>query len=152
MIGTGDACTSYMGADDNLPPAKWNDAGEVAVVQQGTESERQASRVEVRLVVSVETESNFYTGFTENLSQGGVFVATHAQKSIGSSIDLVISLPDQPIIRAKGTVRWLRPYSETNDAVPGMGVRFEQLTEEDARRIHDFARGRQPMFFDDDDL
>jgi len=112
--------------------------------------EHRTSRLEVRLAVNFSSESNFYLGFTENLSEGGVFVATHAPRSLGSKIDLVIALPDQEPIRAEGTVRWHRQYSESNETPPGMGVRFEYLTPLDEERVREFARSRQPMFFDDD--
>src|SRR5436305_3844860 len=114
------------------------------------EQERRRPRIEVTLMVTVESESNLYVGFTENLSEGGVFVATHTLRKIGSAVDLVIELAQQPAIHAKGTVRWLRHYSEVNETVPGMGIRFDHLSPEDARRLHEFAKARQPIFFDDE--
>src|SRR6187401_2236411 len=51
---------------------------DVVIVQRGIESgfPTRSPRMEVRLVVSIESDSNFYAGFTENLSESGVFVAT----------------------------------------------------------------------------
>jgi hypothetical protein len=51
-------------------------------------------------------------------------------------------------IRAKGTVAWVREYSDANEAAPGMGVRFDQISPQDVERILAFAQARQPMFFD----
>jgi uncharacterized protein (TIGR02266 family) len=99
-------------------------------------------------MVTVDSDSNFYVGFTENLSDGGVFVATHVPRPIGCAVSLVIALPDQAPIRAKGTVAWIREYSEAIDAVPGMGVRFDEVTPDDVNRIREFGQARQPMFFD----
>jgi uncharacterized protein (TIGR02266 family) len=128
------------------------EAVETVVERSEQVDERRRPRIEVTLMVTVESESNLYVGFTENLSDGGVFVATHALRKIGSLVDLIIELAQQPPIRAKGTVRWLRPYSEVNETVPGMGIRFDQLSAEDAGRLHEFAKARQPIFFDDETL
>lgn len=143
-------------AGDDAPTSKWKTTPERidAVVERPERivGDQRPPRIEVTLVVTVESESNFYVGFTENLSDGGVFVATHAPREIGCAVDLVIELSYQPPIRAKGTVRWLRQYSEVNETVPGMGIRFDHLSTEDARRLHEFAKVRQPMFFDDEVL
>jgi uncharacterized protein (TIGR02266 family) len=106
-------------------------------------------RVEVTVAITAESESNFYVGFKEGVSSGGVFVATHAPMSIGCAVDLAIVLPGQETIRARGTVRWLREYSEANGTVPGMGIGFGRLSSADARRIEEFERARAPLFFDD---
>jgi uncharacterized protein (TIGR02266 family) len=113
-------------------------------------AEARASRIEVKLDVSIDSESNFYAGFTEDMQECGVFVATFAPLSIGSTVDLWISLPHSAPIRASGTVRWQRPYSEVNEMVSGMGIRFDRLSAEDTARIHEFAQNRAPMFFDDE--
>jgi uncharacterized protein (TIGR02266 family) len=130
----------------------WAYDAEVVIVKRSDPAggEPRAPRVEVMLAVSIGSESNFYAGFTENLSECGIFVATHAPLKLGSSVDLSIALPHEEPIRARGTVRWLRPYSEANETVPGMGIRFDRLSMRDAERIHEFASARAPMFFDDE--
>ena len=130
----------------------WPDEAEVVIVKRSDPAgiDPRAPRVEIMLAVSIESESNFYAGFTENLSECGIFVATHAPLKLGSSVDLSIALPHEDPIRARGTVRWLRPYSEANETVPGMGIRFDRLSMRDAERIHEFAKARAPMFFDDE--
>ena len=130
----------------------WEDSSEVVIVNPTVRPgvPPRSPRIEVRLAVNVDTESNFYAGFTENASECGIFVATHAPLRLGSVVDLCIALPHEEPIRARGTVRWLRPYSESNDAVPGMGIRFDRLAIKDAERIHEFTKARAPMFFDDE--
>ena len=117
-------------------------------VRPGTEP--RAPRVDVMAILTLESESNLYAGFTENLSECGVFVATHAPLALGSIVDLCISLPLQQPFRARGTVRWLRPYSERNETAPGMGIRFDRLSAADTARIQEFIQMRAPMFFDDE--
>ncbi len=141
--------------DDDMPTSKWSAVPEriddvVVVERRASGTVGEVARIEVRLVVGIESESNFYIGCTENISDGGVFVATHSLFKIGSRVDLTIAMRYQEPIKATGTIRWLRPYSETNETPPGMGIRFDSLSEEDAERIREFANCRQPMFFDDD--
>ena len=132
--------------------AGWQ-GSEVVIVHRTERVEGAMSpRAEVSLAVSVESESNFYAGFTENLSECGVFVATHAPLEIGSTVEVSVALPENETIRARGTVRWLRPYSESNGIAPGMGVRFDQLSAKDSARIQAFCEARAPMFFDDESV
>jgi uncharacterized protein (TIGR02266 family) len=101
-------------------------------------------------VVSIASDSNFYAGFTENLSESGVFVATHVALRIGSSVDLWIYLPHTAPICARGTVRWQRRGSSAEGKTSGVGIRFDCLSAGDTARIHEFAQARAPMFFDDE--
>jgi uncharacterized protein (TIGR02266 family) len=117
----------------------------------GTAEARRHARHDVELEVTMESESNFYMGLTENLSEGGIFIATHVLKPMGTSMAVVFKLPDvtEPV-KLVGTVRWVREYSETSDTSPGMGVRFEQLTDEQSEQIRRFLAARDPLFYDED--
>ncbi|MBK7584606.1 MAG: TIGR02266 family protein [Myxococcales bacterium] len=115
------------------------------------DNRRGNARFAVELDVSISSDHNFYAGFTENLSAGGIFVATHALKAAGSLIELCIFLPGASgAIRGKGEVRWIRNYQEGGDVPPGMGIRFVELEAGSPERIESFLRQREPMFFDDD--
>jgi uncharacterized protein (TIGR02266 family) len=108
------------------------------------------SRFSVDLDVTVGSDHNFYAGFAENLSAGGVFIATHKLKPVGSKIELCINLPDGAQIRAEGEVRWIRVFNERSDTPPGMGVRFNDLAEASVSLIQSFLARREPLFFDDE--
>jgi uncharacterized protein (TIGR02266 family) len=125
-------------------------SGVIVVEQHEREHEPRAKRVEVTLVVGIESESNFYAGFTENVSECGVFVATYAPLAIGSTVALRILLPEGELVQATGTVRWVRPFAESTDGPSGMGIRFDQLSARDTARIQAFTESRAPMFFDDE--
>ncbi|MET0591641.1 MAG: TIGR02266 family protein [Polyangiaceae bacterium] len=117
----------------------------------GSADARRHPRHDVELEVTMESESNFYMGLTENLSEGGIFIATHVLKPLGSVISVSFKLPEvEEPIKATGSVRWIREYSETSDASPGLGVRFEQLTTEQYQQIHRFLAARDPLFYDED--
>ena len=111
---------------------------------------REHSRFTVDLDVTVGSDHNFYAGFAENLSAGGVFIATHKLKPVGSQIDLSINLPDAVTLRALGEVRWIRMFNEHSDTPPGMGVRFLEIDEASVAAIGVFLSRRDPLFFDDE--
>jgi uncharacterized protein (TIGR02266 family) len=116
-----------------------------------TAPRREHSRFHVDLDVTVGSDHNFYAGFAENLSAGGVFIATHKLKPVGSRIELTINLPDGVQLRATGDVRWIRVFNEQSDTPPGMGVRFNGLADASIALIQSFLARREPLFFDDDE-
>jgi len=127
------------------------DAATTSGAKDAAEPRRQHDRHDVELEVTMESETNFYMGLTENLSEGGLFIATHVHKPLGTPIEVSFKLPEmsQPI-KVSGTVRWVREYSETSDSSPGMGVRFEHIDVEDAEQIRRFLGARDPLFYDED--
>jgi uncharacterized protein (TIGR02266 family) len=118
----------------------------------GPEARRAHPRHDINdLEVTLESESNFFLGLTENLSEGGLFIATHLVKPLGTRIEVSFSLPNVPEpIKAIGTVRWVRVYSETSDTGPGMGLRFEDIQPQQVAQIRDFLATRAPLFYDED--
>jgi uncharacterized protein (TIGR02266 family) len=123
-----------------------NDTGPVSM--GGTR--RTSPRHMVEMEVGISSESNFYVGFTENLSAAGVFVATYTPKPIGTKIQITLTFPNGTQIVAPGTVRWIRGSTRGGDAWPGMGVQFETLTPDQDAAIKKFLRFRDPLFFDDE--
>jgi uncharacterized protein (TIGR02266 family) len=111
---------------------------------------REHSRFAVDLDVTVGSDHNFYAGFAENLSAGGVFIATHKLKPVGSKIELSINLPDGAQLKLEGEVRWIRVFNEHSDTPPGMGVKFSKLTDDSLALIQNFLARRDPLFFDDE--
>lgn len=119
--------------------------------QPGADNRRISPRYGVELDVSLASDHNFYAGFTENISEGGIFVATHTLKAVGSVVEFCIFVPDsEHAIRGKGEVRWLREYSESSHSPPGMGIRFTELAEGSVEAIQAFLQHREPLFFDDE--
>jgi uncharacterized protein (TIGR02266 family) len=105
----------------------------------------------VDLDVSLGSEHNFYSGFAENISAGGVFVATHLVKPVGERMEISINLADSgTMVRGVGEVRWVREYNEASDTPPGMGIRFIELAAGAEGVIQSFLATRDPLFFDDD--
>jgi Chromosome segregation ATPases len=110
---------------------------------------RSHPRLAVAVDVSMHTEHNFYTGLTENLSEGGVFIATYEVPALGTEIELTISLPNHPPIKTVGVVRWHREYNKfTSDVAPGIGVQFDTLAKPDHDAIIRFIREREPLLYE----
>ncbi len=115
------------------------------------DNRRITPRYSVDLDVTMSSEHNFYSGFAENISSGGLFIATHLLKPVGERLEIVLTLPGAPEpIRAMGEVRWVREYSERSNVPPGVGIRFVNLPDDAARAIEAFVKDREPLFYDDD--
>jgi uncharacterized protein (TIGR02266 family) len=111
---------------------------------------RDHSRVQLKTNINLGSDSNFFTGFSTDISEGGIFVATVETVPHGTKVDLDFTLPGGRPLKASGVVRWLRePSAHTPDLMPGMGVQFQDLQPEVASLISDFVRKREPLFFPD---
>jgi uncharacterized protein (TIGR02266 family) len=112
---------------------------------------REHARFSVDLEVNVQSEHNFYAGLAENLSAGGLFIATHKLQKVGSKIALSLRMPDsEEVYQITGEVRWVRLYNEHSDTSPGLGIRFMDLPPGAGAAINRFLGQREPLFFDDD--
>lgn len=111
---------------------------------------RRYQRVQLETDVTFESDHNFFTGFMEDISEGGLFIATYKLQPMGTQIEVTFTLPDGHIVRATGSVRWVRdPRDESPGAPPGMGIQFDELLPEDREAIHAFIGARAPIFYED---
>lgn len=110
--------------------------------------QRISPRVKMQAVVDFHSDDNFFNGFSANISDGGLFVATVNVLPIGTQVDLSFSLPTGEKIEAKGVVQWVREVNDKlPDAFPGMGVQFAELNPTSASAIGSFVAQREPLFF-----
>ncbi|MGV3625642.1 MAG: TIGR02266 family protein [Archangium sp.] len=109
---------------------------------------RVSPRVKMNAQVDFGSESNFYTGFSSNISEGGLFVTTVKLLPLGTEVELGFSLPSGERIDTRAVVRWLR---ESNEVMPemldGMGLQFIDLPPEARTAIEQFVEQRDPLFF-----
>jgi uncharacterized protein (TIGR02266 family) len=109
-----------------------------------------ARRTEVEANVGASSETNFYVGFSGEIAEGGVFVATYTTLDVGSLVSVTVTLPGGYEFRVPGYVHFVRdPMDMSDEAEPGMGVKFETLPSESRELILRFVRKRAPMFYDD---
>ena len=126
------------------------------------EDRRRHARYALSLAITMQGDNNFYAGLSEDLSEGGVFIATYHVLPLGTPVVLQFTLPssEEPIT-VNGTVQWVRGpdatachqsvFSGGRDAPhikPGLGVRFHDLDRATRTVIRDFMEQRRPVFFD----
>ncbi len=116
---------------------------------EGAANRRVHRRHQIEIEIDVTSDHNFYAGISFDLSEGGVFVATHLNRPIGTVIDLALRLPgcDTPL-HCVGEVRWVRAYREDSESPPGLGVRFVLLEPGAREAIQAFLAERDPMFYE----
>jgi uncharacterized protein (TIGR02266 family) len=99
--------------------------------------------------VDMESDHNFFTGFSSDISEGGIFIATVNILALGSEVELSLQLPKGGKIAVRGKVRWIREPEADQRSVPGMGIQFSDLTAESRMAIDTFIGKRDPIFFED---
>jgi uncharacterized protein (TIGR02266 family) len=124
-------------------PPPGNPIGKIAL-------KRVAARVAMQTQVDLSSDSNFFTGFSTNISEGGLFVATVNVLPPGTPVDVTFSLPAGTRLSVKGEVRWTREVNDrTPEVFPGVGVRFTEVDPAVVSQIKTFVQQREPLFFPD---
>ena len=125
-----------------------------AKVAESIQNVRAAERFDLEVKVDLESDHNFYTGLTQNISSGGLFIATHHIRKIGERITLNFTLPGNPNpVAVETEVRWIRENSALLRAhgEQGMGVRFINLSAEAKQAIDAFLGSRESLYYDDEE-
>ncbi|GMU02791.1 hypothetical protein KH5H1_69110 [Corallococcus caeni] len=111
---------------------------------------RKAGRVRMHTTIDTRSDSNFFTGFSMDISEGGIFIATVEAVPRGTPVELDFTLPGGRPLTVNGVVRWARDGNDrTPDLMPGVGVQFTTLPPEVAHAISSFVATRDPMFYPD---
>ena len=130
------------------PRAVPNAAEVVVAAPAPKKPQRSSARVKMQAAVDFTSDNNFFNGFSANISDGGLFVATVNLLPLGTEVDLSFSLPSGDRIDAHGVVQWVREVNDQlPDAFPGMGVQFAQLAPAAQSAIAQFLAQRDPLFF-----
>ncbi len=109
---------------------------------------RNSMRMVLHAQVNMKSESNFFMGFTENISEGGVFVSTLSPPAMGEKVELAVGVEDGEPISLIGTVRWHRTDDDGNPT--GCGVQFDEM-DDDQRRTMEMllvTLEKEPLFHD----
>jgi len=115
---------------------------------------RSSERFDLEVKVDLESDHNFYTGLTQNISAGGVFIATNHIRRIGDRITLKFTLPaSERTIDVETEVRWIRENTALQrvEGAQGMGVRFINLSAEASALINGFLESRESLYYDDEE-
>ncbi len=113
------------------------------MVAQKTRERRKHKRYTVELKVEYSTGDKFSADFAKNISHGGMFIHTTKPLDTGTIVNLRFYIPGQKVpLNLKGEVRWMvRPEEVRHRSqMPGMGIRFLDLTPRKVSRIKNFVK------------
>lgn len=93
---------------------------------------REHSRIPVTTKVRFKEGNHEEVFFTDDLSEGGIFIRAEKPPFVGTKVDLQISLPNiDELVEVKGEVVW---RLEGN----GCGIRFLKITQAQRKNIREF--------------
>lgn len=104
-------------------------------------------RIEANLGAT--TQSNFYVGFSGEIAHGGVFLATYETLPKDTSVTMLVTLPGGLEFECDGYVRFVRdPLDFASESEPGIGIQFEDLSDDARDLVLRFIGKRPPIFYD----
>lgn len=113
------------------------------------EVHRSGPRIGCANEVRLTRGTHFFAGVSLNVSEGGTFIATHADFMVGAELSLELALSTGRVY-ARGVVLWQRgpsPYGP-----PGLGVAFMRLSQESAATLRAFCMAGAPLYYQVDQL
>jgi type IV pilus assembly protein PilZ len=100
---------------------------------------RRSHRADLIVRVDYGTIDELFSEFTRDINEGGLFIETEKPKSIGTEVTMRFNLPGHPDgIETIGRV--VRITSGDEFSPPGMGIEFDDLTDDDRARINALIR------------
>ncbi len=102
----------------------------------------------VRVLVDFESSDAYFYDYSNNLSEGGIFIATERILPIGTPLTLRFTLPGlDRVFQANGKVIWIYEPSTGDEGPPtevlgrGMGIQFSDLDGKDRELIRNYING-----------
>jgi type IV pilus assembly protein PilZ len=112
----------------------------MAEKQEKPKTARRADRLSHELLVAYRTVDGFITDWAVNISKGGLFINTRTPLAVGTTIRLIISLPDAAFpFDLNGKVMRVNEFDNPSNQVPGMAIEFLDVDEEKRARIDRFV-------------
>jgi len=96
------------------------------------------------LSLNINSKSALYAAYMPLLRNGGIFVPTTRNYSMGDDVFMLLSLMDDPAkLPIAGTVVWITPAGAQNSKAQGIGVQFknDESGAEARRRIESLLGG-----------
>jgi len=106
----------------------------------GAQRERRLhEREDLKIPVDYSAVDAFFSEFTTNINEGGMFIETDNPAPLDSDVQLQFRLPnlDRPV-KVSGRVAWISDGK--GDSPSGMGIEFQELAPEVRRTINDLVR------------
>lgn len=111
---------------------------------------RDGNRMRYDIKVGIASDHRLFIGLSANISAGGLFIATDEHLRKGDKLEVRFSIPGTDhVFNKHATVCWTRPFDaegERNRA--GVGVRLDDLSDDEARILNAFLQVHDPIFYD----
>jgi len=101
------------------------------------------TRAHLKAQIDWEKDLNEYSGYTENISEGGVFIATPNPLPLGEPMEIKMELYDGTKVVLRARVAWNRPA--TDEEMPGMGLQFIDPPQDLVARIRSYVESGDPQ-------
>jgi uncharacterized protein (TIGR02266 family) len=118
----------------------------VAELEGPVSNRRGSARVPCAIELEFAHDSHFFAGLSQDISEGGIFVATYERLPIGTGLSLTFEIQEGSV-EVRGEVRWIRD-AEQGDHRPGLGIAFTEVSPEAADRIARYCARRPPLYVD----
>jgi len=108
--------------------------------EAGLETDRRRShRADLIVRIDYATVDEIFSEFTRDINEGGLFIETEKPREPGTEVSMQFSLPgSDEVVRTVGRV--VRTVAGDDASPPGMGIEFDELTDDDRRRINEIIR------------
>ncbi len=108
----------------------------------------------IPVLISTEGADNFKIDYTTDMSVGGFLIQTGSPLKKGTMLDIRFRLPGAiKLIETKGEVVWSHQYKPgtepTQDALPGMGIRFLNLDEQSKKYLISYVESEKGSIEED---
>jgi uncharacterized protein (TIGR02266 family) len=100
---------------------------------------RRSGREQLKIPVDYSAVDAFFSEFTTNINEGGMFIETETPPPLDSVVALEVRLPDLDLpVKVSGRVAWISDGK--GESPVGMGIEFYELASEVHRTINDLVR------------
>ena len=104
------------------------------------------ARILTRVLVDFDSSDTYLYDYSNDLSEGGIFIETENPLPSGSELTLRFTLPNiDRVFEVKGTVKW-KSDTKLQDANPqkkmprGMGIQFSEMEDIDREMIRKYVQ------------
>jgi len=106
------------------------------------DDQREDPRLDVKICVDFASRDMFLSNYVTNLSNGGLFIQSQNPLPVRTEILITLTLPEtQAVIQIKGRVVWTYDIKKgTGRIVPGMGIKFIDLSMENKTEIKNYIQ------------
>jgi uncharacterized protein (TIGR02266 family) len=108
---------------------------------------RRRARLGCEFEVEFLGDSHLIAGLTQDISEGGVFVATYQALPLGTVVSLGLELPSGRVV-VQGAVRWRRDGVEDSELRPGLGIQFIDLHPQTVAVLTEFCRAHPAHYYE----